>query len=447
MGLLEDKYIGLALAISSSIAIGTSFGLIDAADRTAGSSSKAYNYLKNPIWWAGMVTIANFAAYTFAPPILVTPLGSLSVLIGAVLASFFLKEELGRIGKIGCALCLIGSIIIVLHAPQDKEIETVDEILSYALHPGFMFYCLFVLVFSLFMIYKVAPVHGTREPTVYISICSLVGSVSVMAIKGFGVAVKLTLSGHNQLTHLPTYVFALVVAGCIVVQMNYFNKALDQFSTNVVNPIYYVFFSTATIISSLILFRGFGTQDAVNTLSLIMGFIVTFLGVYLLNICRTDPGGTANNVSSLERSLESGVIHPRMSLNGTRLSLSSDRENQLTHHPIHKSYHRSSGGLPSPSNPFGNNNSAGGGNKKSGGRRMGLYDHRNHSQDSVLFEAFPEESVGLTLMNNTSDEEEEDGNQQRAEADKNNEKQIKRLKIDLLNLKKKNLKFNSRKNR
>uniref|UniRef100_A0A0S1MIQ7 Uncharacterized protein n=1 Tax=Phakopsora pachyrhizi TaxID=170000 RepID=A0A0S1MIQ7_PHAPC len=140
-----------------------------------------------------------------------------------------------------------------------------------------------------------------------------------------------------------------------------------------------------------------------------MGFIVTFLGVYLLNICRTDPGGTANNVSSLERSLESGVIHPRMSLNGTRLSLSSDRENQLTHHPIHKSYHRSSGGLPSPSNPFGNNNSAGGGNKKSGGRRMGLYDHRNHSQDSVLFEAFPEESVGLTLMNNTSDEEEEDG--------------------------------------
>lgn len=54
-----------------------------------------------------------------------------------------------------------------------------------------------------------------------------------MAIKGFGVAIKLTFAGNNQLTHLPTYVFALVVVGCIIVQMNYFNKALDQFSTNV----------------------------------------------------------------------------------------------------------------------------------------------------------------------------------------------------------------------
>lgn len=54
----------------------------------------------------------------------------------AVLASFFLKEELGRIGKIGCALCLVGSVIIVLHAPEDKEIETVDQILRYAMQPG-----------------------------------------------------------------------------------------------------------------------------------------------------------------------------------------------------------------------------------------------------------------------------------------------------------------------
>jgi hypothetical protein len=28
--------------------------------------------------------VANFAAYSFAPPILVTPLGSLSVIIGSV---------------------------------------------------------------------------------------------------------------------------------------------------------------------------------------------------------------------------------------------------------------------------------------------------------------------------------------------------------------------------
>ena len=80
--------------------------------------------------------VANFAAYAFAPAILVTPLGALSVLIGAVLGSYFLKEALGTLGKLGCAICLIGSVIIVLHAPPDKEINTIDDILRYALKPG-----------------------------------------------------------------------------------------------------------------------------------------------------------------------------------------------------------------------------------------------------------------------------------------------------------------------
>ncbi|OCH91265.1 DUF803-domain-containing protein, partial [Obba rivulosa] len=293
--MVEDKYIGLVLAVSSSLAIGTSFiitkkGLNDAGERSAYSSaSDNYAYLRNPIWWAGISTsewdiLANFAAYTFAPPILVTPLGALSVIIGAILASFLLGEELGHLGRVGCTLCLLGSLIIVLHAPEDKVIQTVDEMLHYAVQPGFLLYCFTVLVFSLVMIYTVAPRYGRSNPLVYISICSLVGSVSIMAVKGFGVALKLTFAGNNQLTHPSTYVFAIVVIGCILVQMNYFNKALDTFSTNVVNPMYYVGFSTATIIASVILFQGFNTDDPANSLSLLAGFVTTFLGVHLLEI-------------------------------------------------------------------------------------------------------------------------------------------------------------------
>lgn len=87
--MVEDKYIGLGLAISSSLAIGTSF-IITKKGLMAASAQRetvGLEYLKNPIWWAGMLTmavgeIANFAAYTFAPAILVTPLGALSVIIG-----------------------------------------------------------------------------------------------------------------------------------------------------------------------------------------------------------------------------------------------------------------------------------------------------------------------------------------------------------------------------
>lgn len=203
--------------------------------------------------------VANFAAYAFAPAILVTPLGALSVLIGygkhrtslqivcfevfwslticssrhsAVLGSYFLKERLGILGKLGCAMCLLGSVVIVLHAPPDKPVERIDEILHYALQPGFLCYCLAVAIFSTVMIYRIAPVYGKKNPLIFISICSTVGSVSVMSVKAFGIAVKLTLGGNNQFTHASTYVFAIVTGFCILTQMNYFNKALNQFSTS-----------------------------------------------------------------------------------------------------------------------------------------------------------------------------------------------------------------------
>lgn len=303
---VDDKYIGLALAMSSSLAIGTSFiitkkGLMDASARNGGGAVQGHEYLQNPIWWAGILTmavgeIANFAAYTFAPAILVTPLGALSVIIGAVLAAIFLKEELGTLGKMGCAICLMGSVIIVLHAPPDKEIDTVDEILGYATKPGFLFYCVAVAAYSLFMIYKIVPKYGHTNPMIYISICSLVGSISVMSIKAFGIALKLTLGGNNQFTHPSTYLFLIVVALCIITQMNYFNKALDQFDTSLVNPLYYVTFTTFTLVASFILFRGFNTASAVNIISLLIGFLIIFSGVYLLNISRKENEGRSREL-------------------------------------------------------------------------------------------------------------------------------------------------------
>lgn len=288
---MEEKYIGLALAISSSFAIGTSFVLTKIGLENDGSRGESLTYLKNPLWLLGTTMmafgeIANFAAYTFAPPILVTPLGALSVIIGAILASIFLREKLGVLGKMGCGICLLGSIIIVLHAPEDKDVTTVDEILQYAAKPGFLFYLATVTIFSVVMIFKIAPVYGSHHPMVYISICSAVGSISVCAIKAFGIALKLTLSGSNQFSHFSTYIFIITVVVCILTQMNYFNKALAQFDTSIVNPLYYVSFTTATLCASFILFGGFNSTGAKDIVSLLSGFLIIFTGVYLLDLAR-----------------------------------------------------------------------------------------------------------------------------------------------------------------
>lgn len=50
------------------------------------AGSGGYSYLKEPLWWMGLLAMvlgegANFAAYAFAPAIIVTPLGALSILV------------------------------------------------------------------------------------------------------------------------------------------------------------------------------------------------------------------------------------------------------------------------------------------------------------------------------------------------------------------------------
>lgn len=60
----------------------------------------------------------------------------------AALAHVMLKEKLHIFGILGCALCVVGSTTIVLHAPQEREIESVTEVWDLATEPGnFCLYC------------------------------------------------------------------------------------------------------------------------------------------------------------------------------------------------------------------------------------------------------------------------------------------------------------------
>jgi hypothetical protein len=192
------------------------------------------------------------------------------------------------------------------------------------------------------MIYKIAPKYGRKNPLIYLSICSTSGSVSIMFIKAFGLALKMTFAGNNQFTHPSTYVFVIMIVGCILTQMNYFNKALSQFSTNMyvhavgepqgqrltynsVNPLYYVTFTTCTLTASFLLFQGFNTTSAVNTISLLCGFLIIFSGVYLLNLSRDDPNGNRH----LGSSFTDGAPSDAISGFPTRRSMQARRSGEL----------------------------------------------------------------------------------------------------------------------
>ncbi|XP_062306899.1 magnesium transporter NIPA2 isoform X1 [Osmerus eperlanus] len=289
-----DFYIGLGLAISSSIFIGGSFilkkkGLLRLARKgsmRAGQGGHAY--LKEWLWWAGLLSMgageaANFAAYAFAPATLVTPLGALSVLVSAVLSSYFLSERLNLHGKLGCLLSILGSTAMVIHAPQEEEISRLEHMAQKLVDPGFVVFATFVIIVALIFIFVVGPRHGQTNIMVYITICSVIGALSVSCVKGLGIAIKEAIAGVSVVGNPLAWILLLGLVACVSTQINYLNKALDIFNTSLVTPIYYVFFTTSVLTCSAILFKEWehmGSADVIGTLG---GFLTIIVGIFLLH--------------------------------------------------------------------------------------------------------------------------------------------------------------------
>ncbi|KAF4520022.1 hypothetical protein B566_EDAN007170 [Ephemera danica] len=276
-------YVGLGLAISSSFIIKKKalIRLSRTGAKTAGAGG--HGYLREWIWWAGFFSmgigeVANFAAYAFAPASLVTPLGALSVLVSAILAAKFLDEKLNLLGKLGCVLCVLGSTVIVIHSPKDEEVESLEKLLDMLQEP---------LAISFIFATYIAPRHGHTNVVIYIVICSAIGSLSVMGCKGLGLAIKETVTGRsNEAKNWLTWALLFVVVVCIIVQMNYLNKALDVFNTTVVTPVYYVFFTTLVIVASAILFKEWQHLEAEDILGNLCGFFVVIIAIFMLNALR-----------------------------------------------------------------------------------------------------------------------------------------------------------------
>ncbi|KAM5169070.1 magnesium transporter NIPA4 isoform 2-T2 [Callospermophilus lateralis] len=268
-------YIGLGLTFVSSFLIGSSVilkkkGLLRLVATGATRAVAAGE-------------VANFGAYAFASTTVVTPLGALSVLISAILSSYFLGERLNLLGKLGCVICVAGSTVMVIHAPEEEKVKTVVEMASKLKDTGFIVFAVLLLVSCLILIFIVAPRYGQRNILIYITICSVIGAFSVTAVKGLGITVKNFFQGLPVVRHPLPYILSLILALSLSTQVNFLNRALDIFNTSLVFPIYYVFFTTVVVTSSVILFKEWYSMSAVDIVGTLSGFATIILGVFMLH--------------------------------------------------------------------------------------------------------------------------------------------------------------------
>lgn len=309
------KVIGISLAIGSGLFIGTSFvlkkiGLLKANEKYHEAAGEGYGYLKNAFWWSGMILmilgeVLNFVAYAFTDAILVTPLGALSVVICTIGSAIFLKERLSMVGKVACFLCIIGSVVIVMNAPEESSVANIQEMQHYVIQPGFLSYAGVICVGAAVTAFFVAPKYGKKNMLVYISICSWVGGLSVVATQGLGSAIVAAIGGEQQFNQWFLYVLFVFVICTLLTEIIYLNvsserpafsqvafadissqKALNIFNAAMVTPTYYVYFTSTTIITSAVLFQGFkGTATSIATV--VMGFLVICSGVVLLQLSKS----------------------------------------------------------------------------------------------------------------------------------------------------------------
>ncbi|KAF2263944.1 DUF803-domain-containing protein [Lojkania enalia] len=290
------KVVGIVLAISSGLFIGISFvlkkhGLLKANVKYNEEAGEGYGYLKNAWWWTGMILmivgeVCNFVAYAFVDAILVTPMGALSVVVTAILSAIFLKERLSFVGKVGCFNCIIGSVVIVINAPEQSAVADIQDMRDLVRAPGFLSYAGVVIVGCTIIALWLGPKYGKKTMMVYLTVCSLIGGLSVVATQGLGAAIVAQAGGKPQFNQWFLYVLLVFVIATLLVEIIYLNKALNLFNAALVTPTYYVFFTTATIVTSAILFQGFkGTPATISTV--VMGFLQICAGVVLLQLSKS----------------------------------------------------------------------------------------------------------------------------------------------------------------
>lgn len=231
------RVVGIVLAVCSGVFIGISFvlkkkGLLKANAKYNEQAGDGYGYLKNALWWAGMTLmilgeICNFVAYAFVDAIMVTPLGALSVVVTTVLSAIFLNERLSFVGKVGCFNCIVGSVVILLNAPEQASVATIQQMKRYVLAPGFLTYAGLVILGCAFTAFWAGPRYGKKSMLVYLTICSLIGGLSVVATQGLGAAIVTQIAGTPQFNQWFLYVLLFFVIATLLTEIIFLNVRLS----------------------------------------------------------------------------------------------------------------------------------------------------------------------------------------------------------------------------
>lgn len=279
---MQSSLLGVFVALIGNSLIGSSFSVMKVAhDKNKDGKS----YLTLPTWWAGTLImilgeIGNLIAYSLAKPSLISPLGAVSVVINVPVGWCVLGEKPSLRNMFGCILCIgggYGIVGVVATNAVERPPMSVKEFELLLFQPAFLVFLALSFGESIDLIWS-----SRRTVMTYIMVCSLLGGVSVLSIKAVSSFIIITLAGVNQFGELMAFIMLPVVAATLLLQVHYLNKALAEFGTSEVVPIYYVTFTSCAVIGSAILYGDLKDSSRQHLLVFIISFLSTSAGVWLV---------------------------------------------------------------------------------------------------------------------------------------------------------------------
>jgi len=264
--------LGIALTLVGNTLISISFTLIKRAHVAAPA-----NPYKQRQWWAGMLLmipgeLGNLAAFGFAPVVLVSPLGSIGIVVTALLAQRYLNERFSRIGYLGIAHTIVGVSLVTASMPMTEGVDTLVLLQRNFSGP--------------FCIYFGVLVSGALFASAY---RNLLAVVYVLGVYGMtcSLACRAVASLVTKYASSPLFYAALAVAGVTIgLQCVAFQTALNKHPLVKVVPAHFGLMQAMLSVGAGLLF-----EDLRYTLlgMFVPGMVLTVVGCTLVCKARNEP--------------------------------------------------------------------------------------------------------------------------------------------------------------
>lgn len=142
-----------------------------------------------------------------------------------------------------------------------------------------------VLCVVLFLLYKVK----MKKVVLYLLTASIIGSITVICTKAVSGMLQLTFHGSSQMSYPGLYIMTVLMIASSAIQVKYINMAMREFSSTVVVPTHFVFFTISAIIAGIVFYKEFWGMNGLEICMFLVGCVLSFIGVYFITVGKS-PG-------------------------------------------------------------------------------------------------------------------------------------------------------------